>query len=135
MYNCCSVSACDKSFDLTIVIENSGNIGETQFKKVKTFAKQFVDAFDVRDGGTHVAVVSYGSRPAIHTLFNSFSGPALNKKIINDRIDEIEYQRDSVVSLGSTLSEVLDTVYADGNGARNGTNKVIFLCDIEQYMI
>lgn len=100
-------------------------MGNLQFEKVKTFAKQLVDAFDVKDGGTQVAVVSYGAKPVVHTLFNSFSGPALNKRNIKDTIDEIDYQSDSVVSPSSALSEVLDTVYADGNGPRNATNKVI----------
>ena len=100
-------------------------MGNLQFEKVKTFTKQLVDAFDVKDGGTQVAVVSYGSKPVVHTLFNSFSGPALNKRNIKDAIDEIDYQSDGAVSPSSALSEVLDTVYADGNGARNGTNKVI----------
>ena len=124
MRNYCCVSVCDETFDLTIVVENTPQIGESQFQKVKTFAKQFIDAFDVKDGGTHVAIVSYGARPLVHTLLNSFSGPGLNKRIIEDRIDEIDYQSESVVSPGSALSEVLDTVYADGSGARNGTNKV-----------
>ena len=102
-------------------------MGNLQFEKVKTFAKKLADAFDVKDGGTQVAVVSYGVKPVIQTLFNSFSGPALNKRNIKDAIDEIDYQSDSVVSPSNALSEVLDTVFADGNGARNGTNKVISL--------
>lgn len=105
-------------------MENSAQIGEEQFDKVKDFSKQFVAAFDIRDGGTHVAVVSYGSRPVVHTRFNSYSGPVLNSRTITDDIDEIVFRSEDPVSTSSALTEVLNTVYADGNGARNGTNKV-----------
>ena len=105
-------------------MENSAQIGEEQFAKVKDFAKQFVDAFDVREGGTRVAVVSYGSSPLVHVRFNSYSGPLLNTRSIADGIDEIALRSESSVSTSSALTEVLNTVYADGNGARNGTNKV-----------
>lgn len=108
-------------------MENSALIGEEEFDKVKDFAKQFVDAFDIRDGGTHVAVVSYGTRPVIHTRLNSYSDPGLNKRTITDKIDEIDFRSEGAVSTSSALTEVLNTVYADGNGARNGTNKVIDL--------
>lgn len=105
-------------------MENSALIGEEQFDKVKDFAKQFVDAFDISDRGTHAAVVSYGTRPVTHTRLNSYSGPALNKRTITDKIDEIDFRSDGPASTSSALTEVLNTVYADGNGARNGTNKV-----------
>ena len=105
-------------------MENSAQMGEEQFNKGKDFAKQFVDAFDIRDGGTHVAVVSYGTRPIIHTRLNSYSGPTLNTRTITDKIDEIDFRSDSPVSTSSALTEVLNTVYAEGNGARNGINKV-----------
>lgn len=108
-------------------MENSALIGEEEFDKVKDFAKQFVDAFDIRDGGTHVAVVSYGTRPVIHTRLNSYSGPGLYTRTITDKIDEIDFRSEGAVSTSSALTEVLNTVYADGNGARNGTNKVIDL--------
>ena len=133
--NCFSVSACDKSFDLTIVIENSAQIGESNLEKIKTFAKQFVSAFNVKDEGTHVAVISYGTRPLVHALFDSFSGPAINERIISDVIDEIEFQSDSSVSPSKALSEVSSTVYADGSGARNGTNKVTPLCFLLLFLL
>ena len=108
-------------------MENSAQIGEEQFDEMKYFAKQFVAAFDVREGGTHVAVVSYGSRPVVDVRFNSYSGPVLNTRTISDDIDEIAFRSESPVSSSSALTEVLNTVYADGNGARNGTNKVTYI--------
>lgn len=105
-------------------MENSAQIGEEQFDEVKDFAKQFVAAFDVREGGTHVAVVSYGSSPVVHVRFNSYSGPVLNTRTITDDIDEIAFRNESPVLSSSALTEVLNTVYADGSGARNGINKV-----------
>ena len=123
-FNHVSISACNKTFDLTIVIENSAEIGESNFEKIKAFAKKFVNAFEVTDEGTHVAIISYGTRPLVHVLFDSFSGPALTKRLITDTIDEIDFHSDRRVSPNQALNEVLNTVYADGNGARNGTNKV-----------
>ena len=123
-FNHVSISACNKTFDLTIVLENSAQIGESNFEEIKAFAKQFVNAFEVTDEGTHVAIISYGTRPLVHVLFDSFSGPALTKRLITDAIDEIDFQSDRRVSPSQALNEVLNTVYADGNGARNGTNKV-----------
>lgn len=107
-------------------MENSAQIGEEQFEKVKDFSKQFVNAFDVRDGGTHVAIVSYGTTPVVHTRLDSFSGPALNTRTITDEIDKIVFQSGSPVSTNTALTEVFKTVYGDGNGARNGTNKVTY---------
>lgn len=113
-------------------MENSAQIGEEQFNEAKDFAKQFVAAFDIREGGTHVAVVSYGSGPVVHVRFNSYSGPVLDTRTITDDIDEIAFRSESPVSTSSALTEVLNTVYADGNGARNGTNKVT---DILQFFL
>ena len=115
---------CKGNFDLTIVMENSNQVGDVQFEKVKTFAKQLVDAFDVRDGGTQVSVVSYGSRPIVHTRLDSFRGPELNNRAVIDEIDRIPFLRETDVSTSSALSAVLNTVYGDGNGAREDTNQV-----------
>lgn len=116
---------CSKQFDLTIAIENSARIGEEQFEQVKDFSKQFINAFDIREGGTHVAIVSYGTTPVVHTRLDSYSGSVLNKRTITDEIDKIALESGNAVITNTALTEVFKTVYGDGNGARNGTNKVI----------
>lgn len=121
-----SFTVCNKNFDLTILIEHSPTFGKSEFGKLKAFARHLVDAFDVTEGGTQVAVVSYGAKPIIHVLLNSFTGPQLRSRIIKETIDGIDFQKDEdSVSPSAALAKTLDTVFADGNGARNGTNKVM----------
>ena len=123
-----SFTVCNKNFDLTILIEHSPTFGKSEFGKLKAFARHLVDAFDITEGGTQVAVVSYGAKPIIHVLLNSFTGPQLRSRIIKETIDGIDFQKDEdSVSPSAALAKTLDTVFADGNGARNGTNKVIGL--------
>lgn len=61
----------------------------------------------------------------VYVCFNFYSGFVLNIRIIIDDIDEIVFWSESFVLLSSVLIEVLNMVYVDGNGVRNGINKVI----------
>lgn len=61
----------------------------------------------------------------VYVCFNFYSGFVLNIRIIIDDIDEIVFWSESFVLLSSVLIEVLNMVYVDGSGVRNGINKVM----------
>ena len=60
--------------DLALVMEASRNLGETDFRKVKIFAKDLVKALNVEGSETEIALLSYSSIVQTHFDFKKFEG-------------------------------------------------------------
>ncbi|EDO40323.1 predicted protein, partial [Nematostella vectensis] len=66
---------CAGKFDITLVLDSSNAVGLDGFNKVKTFAGQLVDAFNI--GDTKFAVITSGKSTKIDFMFNTLKGGAL----------------------------------------------------------
>ena len=53
-----NLAVCQTSVDLVFVLDNSGSVGETNFRKVKDFVKSVIDFFIIGVNNTHVSVVT-----------------------------------------------------------------------------
>ena len=65
---------CQKPLDLAIVMESSRNLGETDFRKVKMFAKDLVKALNVGVSQTEIALLSYSDIVKTHFEFKKYKG-------------------------------------------------------------
>ena len=52
-----------KIFDLAVVVDSSGSIGEANFNKVKVFLSQLFEQFDISPTETRVGLVQYNQSP------------------------------------------------------------------------
>ena len=102
----------------------SDNVSKEDFKKVTRFAKQFVNAFDVSDDGTHVSLVTYGTTPTVHTRLDTLQGSNNSAYEVGKILSRINYQGGKTAAASLALNVVLNDVYAEGNGKRSGVNQV-----------
>merc|ERR1712212_879963 len=78
---------CSEPIDLVLVLDSSGSISKKNWQKVKDFAKDLIDQYDISEGGTHIAIITYSTVPKINIKFNSYRGAQLNAVNIKRDID------------------------------------------------
>ena len=114
------LKACEGKLDLTLVLDSSDSAGRVGFEKVKRFAKEFIDGFNVRGDGAHVAVINSGGAASVEFRLNSFT----NKQRIKDRLDAMQF-RGGRAQVAAALNAAANDVYTTANGMRDQTvNKV-----------
>ena len=115
---------CQTSVDLVFVLDNSGSVGDSNFRKVKDFVKRVIDFFNIGRDGTHVAVVTYDTDT--HIEFNLVK--YFTKNDLRNAVDDIDY-RGFLTYTGEALSEVRTDVLtaADGMRTDDGIPKIVLL--------
>ena len=81
--------ACTVPVDLAFIIDASGSIGAANFQKILKFVAKIVDAFEIRENGTHVGVIHYSDDAVLDFDFNKFKGNQLNRENIVKEINKI----------------------------------------------
>ena len=72
---------CDHG-DIIFVLDSSGSLGLSNWKKILEFTKDLIGSFPLGDDGMRVGVVSYGSKATVHINLNDhFSHSQLNRAI------------------------------------------------------
>ena len=98
-------------------------MGQAGFNKAKTFVKQLINGFNIREGGTHVSVVSYGEKPRLDFKFNTVRNPTKQK--LGLLIDRIPFPGGGASSTAKALQTAYSEVFRVDSGARErGVNKV-----------
>ena len=75
--------------DLVFVLDESGSIGSTNFKLVKSFLSQLVSRLDIDSGSTRVGLVTYATRVGFTFNLNTHS----TVSSIQAAISSIQYSR------------------------------------------
>ncbi|CAC5400119.1 COL6A [Mytilus coruscus] len=106
--------------DIGFLIDESGSVGEANFKKNLEFVKQFVDVFDI--GNTAVKISTF----AFHTLMGKgFHFSCCNDKAsIKSKVDKISYSgggQDFEMALKFSRNSMFQSV----NGARDFSLKIL----------
>ncbi|XP_078601050.1 uncharacterized protein LOC144876033 isoform X2 [Branchiostoma floridae x Branchiostoma japonicum] len=89
VYQITGSSACVAPLDLFLLLDGSGSVGTANFDKVKQFAADVVNSFDVSPTATRVGVVQYSDRNSL--VFNL--GDHADKPSTVSAINGISYQR------------------------------------------
>ena len=111
--------------DLSLVLDASDAASTSGFQKIKTFAKQFVDSFEIGNDKARVGIVSYSASPSVECRFNSFTGRTLSKQKVFDQIDKVKFKggRGRVTN---ALQAAANDIYTTRNGMRDtSVNKVL----------
>ncbi|CAH1225278.1 COL14A1 [Branchiostoma lanceolatum] len=103
-------SACEVPLDLFFLLDGSRSVKAANFNKVKQFAVNVVNSFDVSTAATRVGVLQYSTSNAL--VFNL--GGKADKSSTVSAINSISYQRGSGTMTGAALR------YVRGNAAWRG---------------
>ncbi|XP_019614540.1 PREDICTED: uncharacterized protein LOC109462428 isoform X1 [Branchiostoma belcheri] len=82
-------AACEAPLDLFLVLDGSGSVGAANFDKVKQFARDMVNRFDIGPTATRVGVLQYSDRNSL--VFNL--GAKSDKPSTISAINAITYQK------------------------------------------
>lgn len=109
--------------DLAFLIDSSGSISGRNWRLLKAFIKDAIDAFDVSPKGTHIASVSYSSRPVVDYRFNTLIGDKLNGPGLHKFVDKIRHQR-GFTYIDRALELANKEIFSDKGGMRQAVKKV-----------
>ena len=109
---------CQTSVDLVFLLDNSGSVGETNFRKVKHFVKSVIDFFNIGANDTHVSVVKYDTDT--HIEFNLVK--YFKKNELRNAVDDIEYLG-FLTFTGEALDTVRQRVFTASAGMRTNAGK------------
>jgi hypothetical protein len=84
----CCVEICKTHLDLVILMDSSGSIGATDFKKEQRFVKDLVNNLEIGANQSRVSIINFNSNAQILIDFSS----ATSKAILNEVVDNIKYR-------------------------------------------
>lgn len=109
--------------DLAFLIDSSGSITRGNWKLLKAFIKDAIDAFDVSPKGTHIASVSYATRAIVDYRFNTLIGDKLNGPGLHKFVDGIRHQR-GFTYIDRALALANKEIFSNKGGMRQAVKKV-----------
>ena len=115
--------SCKVVADLAFLVDSSGSIGRTNWKRMKVFLENLVGAFNIEANGVRIAVVSYSTKAKRIFTFNTFSGSDLNKGKVVQLISEMPWQK-GYTFIDKALALVETDVFTVAGGMRPDVAKV-----------
>ena len=115
--------ACKAIVDLAFLIDSSGSISGRNWRLLKAFIKDAIDAFDVSPKGTHIASVSYSTRAVVNYRFNTLIGDKLNGPGLLKFVDKIRHQR-GYTYIDRALTLANEEIFSKKGGMRQEVKKV-----------
>lgn len=109
--------------DLAFIIDASGSIGAVNFQKILEFVAKIVDAFEIRENGTHVGVIHYSDDAVLDFDFNKFQGDALTRENVVKEINKISVT-EGQTRIDLALIKAKDELFSDKGGMRQDKPKV-----------
>ena len=118
-YFCLSANptTCQNKLDLGFMLDNSGSLGEDNFKRIKSLVKNITDYFMLGPDETRVSVMSFETDSIIEISFSQ----SLDKLRFDSAVDRIEY-RGFLTYTGEALQKANSDMFTSGYGAR-GTGR------------
>ena len=114
---------CNIALDLGFILETSTSITPANFRRMKTFLKDFVKEYNIREGQTHVAGVAFGDTANLLFNFNELQKNNLTLKNLTRKIDEIT-QVAGADRLDLALEIARDRVFSFAGGQRDKSPRV-----------
>lgn len=118
-----SVVSCKVVADLAFLVDSSGSIGRTNWKRMKRFLENLVGAFNIEPNGVRIAVVSYSTKAKLMFTFNTFSGSELNQGKVAQLISEMAWQK-GFTYIDKALALAETDVFTIAGGMRPKVAKV-----------
>ncbi|XP_036357280.1 von Willebrand factor-like isoform X3 [Octopus sinensis] len=120
------IKSCDKAVaDVMLVLDDSGSVGSTNFKKVKRFAQNIVKSFNIGRNKIRVGAITFSGKVKLQFKMNKY----YNKRRLLRAISRIKYKHGST-NTNRALDYLRTRSFRRGAGDRKGVpNIAIVLTD------
>ena len=113
---------CTQKSDVVFVVDSSGSIARSNFKKELQFVKEVASTFKMGPEQSQIAVISYSDRAQVDIRFGEYS----NVNDFNSAVNRVKHQRqrtriDKALDLANTM------VFTPAGGARPDVAKVMVI--------
>ncbi|XP_056236384.1 collagen alpha-1(XIV) chain-like isoform X2 [Seriola aureovittata] len=105
--------------DIVILVDGSWSIGRINFRLVRMFLENLVNAFDVDIDKTRIGLAQYSGDPRIEWHLNAFS----TKDAVIDAVKNLPYKGGNTLT-GLALTYVLENCFKPESGSRVGVPKI-----------
>ncbi|KAM4580530.1 collagen alpha-1(XIV) chain isoform 2-T2 [Odontesthes bonariensis] len=105
--------------DIVILVDGSWSIGRINFRLVRMFLENLVNAFDVGISMTRIGLAQYSDDPRIEWHLNTFS----TKDAVLDAVKNLPYKGGSTLT-GLALTFILENCFKPESGSRVGVPKI-----------
>ena len=109
--------------DLAFIIDASGSIGAVNFQKILEFVAKIVDAFEIKENGTHVGVIHYSDDAFLDFDFKKFQGAELTRENVVKEINKISVT-EGQTRIDLALIKAKDELFSLKGGMRPDKPKV-----------
>lgn len=120
---------CKAIVDLAFVLDSSGSISRSNWKRLLAFVKDAISSLNVSPKGSHVASVSYSSYPKVDFRFNTLTNDKLNAKELRKFVDAIKHQR-GFTYIDRALKLANEELFSDKGGMRQAVRKVLMQANV-----
>uniref|UniRef100_A0A3B4BEK0 Uncharacterized protein n=1 Tax=Periophthalmus magnuspinnatus TaxID=409849 RepID=A0A3B4BEK0_9GOBI len=105
--------------DIVILVDGSWSIGRLNFRLVRLFLENLVDAFDVAFDKTRIGLAQYSGDPRIEWHLNTFR----TKEAVIDAVKNLPYKGGNTLT-GLALTYILENCFKPEAGSRVGVPKI-----------
>ncbi|XP_077431159.1 collagen alpha-1(XIV) chain isoform X1 [Vanacampus margaritifer] len=105
--------------DIVILVDGSWSIGRLNFRLVRMFLENLVNAFEVGIDKTRIGLAQYSGDPRIEWHLNAFT----TKEAVVDAVKNLPYKGGNTLT-GLALSYILENCFKPESGARVGVPKI-----------
>ncbi|XP_041844785.1 collagen alpha-1(XIV) chain [Melanotaenia boesemani] len=105
--------------DIVILVDGSWSIGRINFRLVRMFLENLVNAFDVGIDKTRIGLAQYSGDPRIEWHLNTFS----TKDAVIDAVKNLPYKGGNTLT-GLALTFILENCFKPESGSRDGVPKI-----------
>ncbi|KAM9435215.1 collagen alpha-1(XII) chain isoform 2-T2 [Clarias gariepinus] len=105
--------------DLVFLVDGSWNMGQENFKYVRSFISAMAGAFDIGEDKSRVAVVQYSTDSRTEFTLNQY----LRRPELLRAINNLPYKGGDAMT-GYALDYVLNNIFTENSGARKGFPRV-----------
>ena len=110
---------CSTPVDLAFIIDSSGSIGRTNYKKQKNFVKEVAKTFGLSPNGSRAAMVLYSNSASVKARFGQYTDP----KEFDGAVDSLPYER-GLTRIDKALDLTARDIFAQ---SRSGVPKIAML--------
>nr|XP_020464152.1 collagen alpha-1(XIV) chain isoform X3 [Monopterus albus] len=105
--------------DIVILVDGSWSIGRVNFRLVRMFLENLVNAFDVGINKTRIGLAQYSGDPRIEWHLNAFS----TKDAVIDAVKNLPYKGGNTLT-GLALTYISENCFKPESGSRVGVPKI-----------
>ncbi|KAF5901087.1 collagen alpha-1(XIV) chain isoform X1, partial [Clarias magur] len=105
--------------DIVILVDGSWSIGRLNFRLVRTFLENLVNAFDVGINKTRIGLAQYSGDPRIEWHLNAFT----TKDAVIDAVKNLPYKGGNTLT-GLALKYILKNSFKPESGSRSNVPKI-----------